>query len=113
MAYRRKYRSRARAWSGRRMASARSYGGRARRWGSQNKGGMMKYLPYAGGAVAGYLAPRVIPMQDLLITALAVAPIRLPYQIKWIAQGYVAGAVVRAFMPSVAGVSASTGGNVI
>jgi len=109
-----KFRSRKRwtRWSAFR-STARRYGGRARNWAGRNKGGMMKYLPYAGGAVAGYFAPRVIPYQDLIVTALAVAPVRMPYSIKWIAQGYVAGAIVRTFLPNVMGQSAATGGNVI
>jgi len=64
------------------------------------------------GAAAGVFAPRVHAMQDMLITAIAVAPIRMPYGIKSLAQGYVGGMLVRPFMGGFAQVgSGGTSGN--
>ena len=37
------------------------------------------------------------------MTALAVAPIRIPYGLKGLAQGYVAGTIVKAFVPGIMG----------
>jgi len=96
------------------MRRAASYGGmRARRF-YRSRGGMKGIagisLPYIGGAAAGYLAPRIHPMQDVVITALAVLPIRLPMRIKPIAQGYVLGMIARQFVPNVLGLNAATGG---
>jgi hypothetical protein len=103
MAYRRRY-------GGRMMRRARSYGGRARRsFRSYRKsggfGGMN--IKFIGGIAAGYLAPRLHPMQDLAITTLAVLPVRLPYGIKGIAQGYVMGMIVKNFLPSIGGFAGS------
>ena len=104
MAWRRfrSYAGRARSWGGRRMAGYRRRGG-AR--------GMTKIgLPYIGGAALGYLAPRIHPAQDVAITILAIAPIRLPYNLQNIAKGYVLGTIAKSFIPSIGGVNASPGG---
>ena len=66
-------------------------------------------LPYIAGGIAGYAAPRVHPYQDIVITALAVAPINLPYGIKKVAQGYVLGSLIGAMLPSVGGIQAQSG----
>lgn len=69
-----------------------------------------------GGVAAGYLAPRVVPYQDMIVTAIAVLPGVLPvgrtvpWQVRRAASGYVIGAMARAFMPNVLGVGAATGG---
>lgn len=57
------------------------------------------------GAVAGMIAPQLHPMQDMLLTAAAVAPIRLPYGIKSFAQGYVGGKLLKPFIGGFAGTS--------
>jgi len=88
--------------------SMRSYGGRRsfrRSYRGRRRGGMGGMLPFVGGAALGYIAPRMHPMQDLIITTLAVLPIRLPYGIKKISQGYVMGMIVKNFLPSLGGVS--------
>ena len=71
--------------------------------GSRNRRGLGIGIKYVAGAALGYMAPRVHPMQDLAITAAAVLPIRLPYGIKGIAQGYVMGMIVKNFLPSIGG----------
>lgn len=67
-------------------------------------------LPYVAGAAAGYLAPRIHPMQDIAITALAVLPIRLPRYVGPVAKGYVLGMMARSVLPNIGGIGASTGG---
>jgi hypothetical protein len=54
-------------------------------------------MKYVAGAALGFVAPTMHPMQDLAITALAVLPIKLPYNAKMIAQGYVLGRIVKGF----------------
>ena len=103
------------AWRrrGRRMMSrARSYGSRRfgrGTWGrgSRNRGLAGIGIKYVAGAALGYMAPRVVPYQDLAITAAAVLPVRLPYGIKGIAQGYVMGMIIKNFLPSIGGFSGS------
>jgi len=69
-----------------------------------------------GGVAAGYLAPRVVPYQDVAITAIAVLPGVLPmgrtvpWQIRRAASGYVLGSMLRNVLPNVMGVNASSGG---
>jgi hypothetical protein len=72
------------------------------------RGGGNYMLKYGAGVALGYLAPRISPMQDLIITAVAVAPVKVPYGIKGIAQGYVMGMIVKNFLPSIGGLSGST-----
>ena len=80
------------------------------------KSGGGSILFAAGGAAAGYFAPRVVPYQDMIMTAIAVLPGVLPvgkvvpWQLRRFASGYVAGAMARAFVPNVLGVTASSGG---
>lgn len=99
------WQGRQRAYQYGRMRISRGY---ARRGGWKGIAGVS--LPYIGGAAAGYLAPRIHPMQDVVITALAVLPVRLPMRIKPIAQGYVLGMIARQFVPNVLGLTAATGG---
>jgi len=69
-----------------------------------------------GGIAAGYVAPRVIPYQDLVLTAIAVLPGVLPvgktvpWQVRRFASGYVIGTMIRGILPNIGGVSASSGG---
>lgn len=72
---------------------ARSYGRRGFRRARGAFGNNM--VKWGIGAVAGAVAPQFHPMQDVLITALAVAPVRLPYGIKTLAQGYVGGKLLK------------------
>jgi len=60
-------------------------------------------LMYGLGGVAGYMAPRIHPMQDMAITALAVLPVRLPFGLKKISQGYVLGMLVKGLAPGLLG----------
>jgi hypothetical protein len=64
-------------------------------------------LPYIAGGIVGYAAPRIHPMQDVVITAAAVLPIRLPYGIQNVAKGYVFGMIARQLIPNLLGVSTS------
>jgi len=104
-----RYRRRFRSWGARRMSSSRRRFGRGT-WGrgSRNRGILGIGLKYAAGAALGYMAPRVVPYQDLVITAMAVLPVRLPYGIKGIAQGYVAGMIIKNFLPSIGGISGAS-----
>lgn len=103
MARRRFYRSR--GFARRAYRGARRFGGRSRgMFGNQ-------FVKWGAGAAAGVLAPQFHPLQDLVITALAIVPVRLPYGIKTLAQGYVGGRLIRPFLGGVAGLpSASSGG---
>jgi hypothetical protein len=105
----RRYSRRPTNWRGR----ARSFS-RGKKW---NKGGFGVILTpaYLGGVAAGLLVPTLVPYQELIMTALAVLPVRLPYGLKLIAQGYVGGRLVKPFMgnmlPNLFGsTSGSTGG---
>lgn len=66
-----------------------------------------------GGAAAGYLAPTIHPLQDTLLTAIAVLPGVLPvgrtvpWQIRRFASGYVIGRIAKGFI----GGGVSTGGS--
>jgi hypothetical protein len=64
-------------------------------------------LPWVAGVAAGYALPRLHPMQDLALTALAVAPIQFPWRVKTVAQGYVLGMIIKNFLPSIGGFSGS------
>lgn len=67
-------------------------------------------MRWLAGAAGGVLLPRIHPMQDMVMTAIAVAPVQLPSGIKSIAQGYVGGTLLRPFMGSF-GVSGVSGGD--
>lgn len=77
-----------------------------------NRGGFgVVFTPaWMGGVAAGVLAPVVHPWQETVMTALAVAPIKLPYGLKLIAQGYVGGRLARPFLGGVTGVFGMAGG---
>jgi hypothetical protein len=97
MAYKKRFRnaySRGRAWYGRRS--------------TRQKAGIEKWLPFGGGAAAGYLAPSVIPYQDAAITAIAVAPVKVPRAIRHAAQGYVVGRMAKAIIPGLFGMNNSS-----
>ena len=66
-------------------------------------------LPYIAGGVLGYAAPRIHPMQDMVITLMAIAPIRLPYNLQNVSKGYVLGSIARNFLPNIGGVGAASG----
>jgi len=69
-------------------------------------------LPLIGGVALGYMAPRVVPYQDMIVTLLAVAPVRLPYNLQNVAKGYVLGSMAKSFIPNPfggSGVSSSSG----
>lgn len=96
-----------RAYGGRFKSGARRFYGRGRKaFGNQ-------YVKWGIGAAAGVLAPRLHPQQDLLITALAVVPVPLPYGIKTLAQGYVGGMILKPLVGGFTGSSSvvSEGGN--
>lgn len=67
-------------------------------------------LPWIAGGALGYAAPRLHPMQDMAVTALAVLPVRLPYGLQNVAKGYVFGMIARQFAPNLLGLPAATGG---
>ena len=67
-------------------------------------------LPYIAGGVLGYAGPRIHPMQDMAITAAAVLPIRLPYNIQNIAKGYVFGMIARQIIPGIGGFGSNSSG---
>lgn len=69
-------------------------------------------LPYIGGAALGWFAPRVSPYQDIAITALAVLPIRLPYNVQNIAKGYVLGTLAKGVL-GMNGLQTNTGAVVV
>ena len=86
-------------------------GGSGRKW-ARGIAGMS--LPYIAGGVLGYAGPRIHPMQDLAITAAAVFPIRLPYNIQNIAKGYVFGMIARQIVPGIGGFgSGESGGSFV
>lgn len=98
----------------------RVYGGfnsRRRRFGRRMRSGYRagggSVIFGLGGAVAGYMAPRVVPYQDLALTALAVIPgvlpvgKTIPWQLRRFASGYVIGSMVKHFT---AGTTQSTAG---
>jgi len=104
MAFRNRYRMQRRSGYGR----ARSFGRVAmgygrRRFAGRGRGIAGIGLKYGAGMALGYFAPRVHPMQDLIITAAAVLPMRLPYGAKGVCQGYVMGMIVKNFLPSIGG----------
>ena len=88
------------------MARFRSRGRRMMRSGRRSyrrfnrRAGGNGMLMYGLGGVAGYMAPRLHPMQDVAITALAVLPVRLPFGLKKISQGYVLGMLIKGFIPA-------------
>jgi hypothetical protein len=59
---------------------------------------------FLGGVALGILAPTFNSYQDVVLTALAVAPIRLPYGLGSIAKGYVLGRIARPYVPSIGGI---------
>ena len=67
-------------------------------------------LPYIAGGVLGYAGPRIHPMQDMAITAAAVLPIRLPYNIQNIAKGYVFGMIAKQIVPGIGGFGSGSSG---
>ena len=86
---------------------------RSRPW--RGKGGRGRQiagmsLPYIAGGVLGYAGPRIHPMQDMAITAAAVLPIRLPYNIQNIAKGYVFGMIARQIVPGIGGFGSNGSG---
>ena len=66
-------------------------------------------LPYIGGAALGWFAPRVHPLQDIAITALAVLPIRLPYGLQNVAKGYTLATLAKGVFGMNGGTGTSTG----
>lgn len=61
------------------------------------------------GAAASFIPVNLPPIANTAITAIAVAPIRLPGNLKMVAQGYVLGKLIQQFTGNpLAGV---TGGN--
>lgn len=84
------------------------------------RGGGGSVIFGVGGAAAGYLAPRFHPLQDMLMTGLAVLPGVLPmgravpWQLRRFASGYVLGTMARSFIapPNVLG-SVSQGGDFV
>lgn len=79
------------------------------RRGRRGGGGMNKWLTFGGGAIAGYMAPQVIPYQNELALVLAAAPVKLPRAVRSIASGYVIGRITRNI--TTGGVGSGTGGN--
>lgn len=88
--------------------SARAYGFRARRYGRRSRGVGMNYWIGAG---LGYLKPiSVHPLQDAIITALAVSPVKiLPGNIHQVARGYALGMCGRAVFPNAFGAFSYSG----
>lgn len=72
-------------------------------------------LPWIAGGALGYAAPRINPYQDMIITAMAVLPIRLPYGLQNVAKGYVGGMLLRQVMPGIGGfgTAATNGSDVV
>lgn len=66
-------------------------------------------MPWLVGGALGYAAPRIHPLQDTIITAAAVLPIRLPYGLQNIAKGYVFGNIGRQVMPGIGGFGVAGG----
>lgn len=66
-------------------------------------------MPWLVGGALGYAAPRIHPMQDMVITGLAVLPIRLPYGLQNVCKGYVAGNIGRQLMPGIGGFGVAGG----
>jgi hypothetical protein len=67
-------------------------------------------MKYVAGVGIGYFAPTIHPLQDVIITTMAVLPIRLPYNLKMVAQGYVLGKIVKGFIPSIGGIGTTSNG---
>lgn len=84
MAYRR-YRRRFSGYARR----FRSYRGRARGIASN------KWVTFGAGAAAGFMAPKVIPMQDELALVICAAPVKMPRAVRSAASGYVIGRIVK------------------
>ena len=109
MAYRARYQKYRAKYASRRFGRARAV--------YKSGGGSVIFA--LGGVVAGYMAPRVVPYQDLIVTGVAVAPGVLPvgkavpWQLRRAASGYVLGAIIRNFLPSILGQNAATGGDYI
>lgn len=80
--------------------------GRARKFYKSGGGSLIFGI---GGAVAGYAAPRVIPYQDTIMTAIAVLPgvlpvgRTIPWQLRRFASGYTLGAIGRNVVPGLIG----------
>lgn len=91
----------------------RSYSRPRRSFRGRGRSGGNFILKWGVGAVAGVVAPRVHPLQDTIITALAVAPIRLPYGVKGILQGYVGGMLAKPFLGAFGGAQASGTGDYV
>jgi len=106
MAYRKRYSNYRKRYSGQRFGRARAA--------YRSGGGSIIFG--IGGVAAGYIAPRVIPYQDLVLMAIAVLPGVLPvgktvpWQVRRFASGYVIGTMIRGILPNIGGVSASSGG---
>lgn len=85
MAYRRRFR--------RFRRYARSYGGRA--YGGFKRASGNKWITFGAGAAAGFMAPKVIPMQDEIALVITAAPVKMPRAVRSIASGYVIGRILK------------------
>ena len=64
-----------------------------------------KWVTFGAGAAAGFMAPKVIPMQDELALVLCAAPVKMPRAVRSAASGYVIGRIVKNL------IGGSTGGS--
>jgi hypothetical protein len=78
-----------------------AYGGWMGRRGRRTRKGINVGLPFLAGVALGYFAPRVHPLQDVAVTAVAVAPMRLPMNAGNVAKGYVAGMLIKSVLPNI------------
>ena len=98
-----------------RWTRSRAYYGRARAWGSRARSYARRYnqgfnMKYVAGAAIGFVAPTVVPYQDMAMTVMAVLPVKMPYGIRSVAQGYVLGRIAKG-MTGINLIGESAGGN--
>jgi len=83
MAYRRRRFYRRARFYGRRF-----YGGGRKAMGN-------KWITFGAGAAAGFMAPKLIPMQDELALVITASPVKMPRAVRSVASGYVIGRILK------------------
>lgn len=54
-----------------------------------------KWVTFGAGAAAGFMAPKVIPMQDEIALVICAAPVKMPRAVRSVASGYVIGRILK------------------
>ena len=68
-----------------------------------------KWVTFGAGAAAGFMAPKVIPMQDELALVICAAPVKMPRAVRSAASGYVIGRIVKNILGGQTSTSTNSG----